>query len=150
MYRLYGWSREERDQVFNQYGIDIHWNSSPYPNAVEVLEYLYNKHKISFISARPMFCKDITIQWLKYHNINYHNLFLTEEKLAKCHELNVDILIDDAPHYAEEFVLFNKPYILYDQPYNHHINHDLVLRAHNWTDVKKCVESLKFQTNDRI
>jgi uncharacterized HAD superfamily protein len=61
-----------------------------------------------------MFCKDITIEWLKHFNINYHNLSLTEDKVAECQKLNVDVLVDDAPHYAEEFALSNKPYILYD------------------------------------
>ncbi len=31
---------------------DIHWNSSPFPMAVEILQQLFNKHKISIITAR--------------------------------------------------------------------------------------------------
>jgi uncharacterized HAD superfamily protein len=150
MYQLYGWSREERDQVFNKYAIDIHWNSSLYLHARDVLLHLYDKHEISFITARPMFCKDITIKWLKYFNIKYHHICFTEDKLAECQKLKVDILIDDAPHYAEEFVLFNKPYILYDQPYNRHVNHELVLRAHHWTEVMEHIETLEYSRIEKI
>jgi len=142
LYRLYGWSKEERDQVFDKYGRDILWNSLPYPEALEVLEYLYNKYEISFITARPLFFRDVTIEWLNSHKINYHHISFTENKLGECQKLNVDVLIDDAPHYAEEFVLSNKPVILYEQPYNLHINHKLVYRARDWNDVKKNIESL--------
>lgn len=147
IYRLYGWGIEERDRVLNQHAVDIHWHSTPYPHALEVLGQLYQNHKISFITARPMFCKDITIQWLNQHHIGYHDLIFTEDKLAKCQELNVDLLIDDAPHYAEEFVLCNKPYVLYDQPYNRHVEHELILRARSWMEVQQHVERLRLQLN---
>jgi uncharacterized protein len=140
MYRLYGWSWEERDEVFQKYGIDIHWNSDPYPDVVDVLAYLYRNHTLSFITARPEFCRDITLKWLDHYQINYHHISFVENKLDECQKLGVDILIDDAPHYAEEFAASSKPYILYDQPYNRHINHELVFRAASWLDIKKYIE----------
>lgn len=150
MYKLYGWSWEEREEVFTKYGVDIHWNSSPYHHAVEVLSSLYRKHKISFITARPMFCRDVTIKWLDHYNINYHHISFVENKLGECENLQVDILIDDAPHYAEEFIASNRPYILYDQPYNQHVSHALVFRAKNWLDISEHIESLHLTNNENL
>lgn len=141
MYRLYGWSWEERDAVFQKYGEDIFWNSSPYPDAIEVLAHLYDQHTISFITARTEPFRGITLKWLDHHKINYHHIVLVENKLEACQKLEVDLLIDDAPHYAEEFAASSKPYLLYDQPYNRHVNHELVYRAASWLEIKKHIEN---------
>lgn len=142
LYRLYGWNDEEEEKIFKKYGIDIIWNSDPYPDAVEILSSLYRKHKLTFITARPEFCKEITIKWLNRYNIHYHNISFVNDKLDECQKLNVDILIDDAPHYAEEFAALKKPYILFDQPYNQHIDHESVFRARNWKEITEYIESL--------
>jgi uncharacterized protein len=148
MYRLYGWSWEEREEVFQKYGIDIHWNSDPYPDVVDVLASLYSNHTISFITARPEFYREITLKWLDHYQINYHHISFVENKLGECQKLEVDILIDDAPHYAEEFVASAKPYILYDQPYNRHINHELVFRAASWLDIKRYIANFEHGSNE--
>jgi len=143
IYRLYGWNKAERDAVYNKYGHDIHWNSSPLPMAVEMLQQLFKQHQISIITARPSIFRDVTIEWLKLHKINYHNITLCENKLQQCILSKVDVLIDDGPHYAEEFALVNKPFILYEQPYNLLITNDLVYRASNWNEVKKHIDDLE-------
>ena len=101
---------------------------------------LYSNHIISFITARPEFFRDVTIRWLDHYKIKYHNISLVENKLVECQKLGVDILIDDAPHYAEEFVASSRPYILFDQPYNRHIDHELVYRAKSWLEIKNYLE----------
>ncbi|WP_165972288.1 5' nucleotidase, NT5C type [Paenibacillus piri] len=147
LYRLYGWDETERAAVYHKYGHDIHWNSSPLPMAVEILQQLYNHHRISIITARPLLFRDVTVEWLKLYNINYHNISLIENKLQECINLNVDVLIDDGPHYAEEFALANRPVILYEQPYNLSVTNDLVYRASNWIEVKKHIDYLESQSN---
>lgn len=143
IYRLYGWDKDERDAVYTKYGHDIHWNSSPFPMAVEILQQLFKQHQISIITARPLLFRDVTIEWLKHHKINYHNITLIENKLQACMNSQVDVLIDDGPHYANEFALQNKPVILYEQPYNLTVTHYLVFRALNWIEVKKHVDYLE-------
>lgn len=142
LYRLYGWNKAERDAIYTKYGHDIHWNSSPLPMAVEILQQLFSQHQISIITARPILFRDVSIEWLQHHKINYHNIKLVENKLQECIYSKVDVLIDDGPHYAEEFPLVNKPVILYEQPYNMSITNDLVYRASNWIEVKKHVDYL--------
>ncbi|CAG7646826.1 hypothetical protein ACFQI7_24210 [Paenibacillus allorhizosphaerae] len=143
IYRLYGWDDEKRDAVYHQYGHDIHWNSSPLPMAVEILQQLFLKHQISIITARPLLFHDVTVEWLKLHKINYHTIAFTENKLQHCIHSHVDVLVDDGPHYAEEFALVNKPVILYEQPYNLNVTSAFVYRASNWIEVKQHVDDLE-------
>ncbi|TXK85768.1 5' nucleotidase, NT5C type [Paenibacillus sp. N3.4] len=111
--------------------------------AVEILQQLFNQHQISIITARPLLFRDVTIDWLKHHNVRYHNISLIENKLQECINCQVDVLIDDAPHYAKEFALNNKPIILFEQPYNLAISNDIVYRASNWIEVKKHIDYLE-------
>lgn len=147
LYRLYGWNQEEIDAVYTRYGHDIHWNSSPLPMAVEILQQLYSRHQLSIITARPQYFRDVTIEWLALHNINYHQIAFVENKLEVCMNSKVDVLIDDGPHYAEEFALANRPVILYEQPYNLSVTNERVYRAANWLEVQKHIEYLETQLN---
>lgn len=142
LYRLYGWDKTERDSIYNQFGRDIHWNSVPFPMAIETLKELFKHHKISIITSRPLFFRDVTVDWLIHHKINYHNIVFTENKLQECIESSVDVLIDGGPHYAEQFALENRPVILFEQPYNKNVRHDLIYRASNWLEVKRHIKHL--------
>lgn len=140
LYRLYGWDKAEADAIYHQYGHDIHWNSTPLPMAVEILRELFGQHQVSIITARPLRFRDVTIDWLNHHRIDYHNIVFTDNKLQECINSKVDVLIDDGPHYAEEFALENRPVILLEQPYNVSVTSDLVYRASDWFDVIKHID----------
>lgn len=142
-YRLYGWDNAEREKVYRLYGREIHWNSSPFPMAVEVLQELSLSHKISIITARPLLFRDITIEWLNHHGIRYDNIVFTENKLQECIDSGVNLLIDDAPHYAREFADKNIPVILFEQPYNTSMSHDMVYRASSWFEVSRRISDLE-------
>jgi hypothetical protein len=150
IYRLYGWSPEERDKVFRQYGHDIHWNSLPYPLAIESIGEITQNHHVTFITARPEKFRTVTIDWLERYKFKYHDITFTENKLQACIDLKIDVLIDDAPHYAEEFTHQNIRVILYDQPYNRHIAHDIVYRATNWNEVKLHLKNIGISPTNNV
>ncbi|WP_158301956.1 5' nucleotidase, NT5C type [Paenibacillus mesophilus] len=143
IYRLYGWDKAEREAVYSRYGHDIHWNSTPYPMAAEILRQLFDRHRLSIITARPSLFRDVTVKWLEHHGFHYHNIILTDHKLQECVRSKVDVLIDDGPHYAEEFARANRPVILYEQPYNLSVANKFVYRASNWTEVNRHIEYLE-------
>lgn len=144
LYRHYGWNEKEMEVVYNKYGYDIHWNSTPLPMAVEILNSLSKVHKISIITARPLQFRDVTIEWLTLHKINYNYLVFTENKLQECIDSKVDVMIDDGPHYAEEFSQLNRPVILYNQPYNVSILYNnYVYRASNWNEVQNHINDIE-------
>ncbi|WP_127585122.1 5' nucleotidase, NT5C type [Paenibacillus koleovorans] len=142
IYRLYGWNQEEREAVYLRHGHDIHWNSLPLPMAVEMLQELFARHRLSFITARPELFREVTVNWLERHGVPYHHICFVEDKLRTCMDLQVDVLIDDGPHYAEQFASAQRPVILYEQPYNVAVRHELVYRAANWLEVRQHVEAL--------
>lgn len=144
LYRLYGWNKSEADVIYIKYGHEVHWNSTPLPMAVNVLQELYCQHQISIITSRPALFREVTQNWLKYHNIYYHNITFNGDKLQECINSKIDVLIDESPHYAEEFALEGKPIILFEQPYNISVAASkLVYRASNWIQVQRHIEDLK-------
>lgn len=142
LYRIYEWDKVESERIYHLYGHAIHQRSQPYPLAVENLKLLYDRCTLSFVTARPQLFQDVTIDWLGHYNISYHNIVFTEDKLQACEQLDVDVLIDDAPHYAEALSGSGRPVILYDQPYNQHLVNESVHRAHNWPEVMAHIETL--------
>jgi uncharacterized HAD superfamily protein len=134
---MYGWNEEERESVYRRHGRDIHWQSAPLPRAIEVLQGLYRQHRLSIITARPLLFRDVTLEWLAHHDIAYHDIAFVEDKLQHCVDTMVDVLIDDGPHYSEQFVKAGRPVILMDQPYNRSVPaHNLLFRAAGWADVQ--------------
>jgi len=84
-----------------------------------------------------------THDWLKKNGISYHNITFTENKLQECIDSKINVLIDDAPHYAKEFADKNIPVILFEQPYNTSVNIDLVYHASNWSEINRHITDLK-------
>ncbi|SEC04117.1 hypothetical protein [Paenibacillus sp. GP183] len=147
LYRLYGWDKEQYENVYYLYGHEIHWNSNPYPMAIEIIQNLFIENQISVITARPSIFRDITIEWLKHNDIPYHNIIFTENKIHECEKSSVNVLIDDGPHYAMEFALKQKPVILFQQPYNMNIHNKMVYRISHWSEVKKYIDLLSTLKN---
>ncbi|MEW9699483.1 hypothetical protein [Paenibacillus sp. SI8] len=142
LYRLYGWDEAERNAIYEAHGHDIHWNSLPLPMAVEVLRELFARHRLSIITARPPLFREVTVRWLRHHGVDYHAIALTADKLRHCVDSEVDVLIDDGPHYAEQFTAAGMPVILYDQPYNRTVTGAHVRRAANWLEVKQHIDEI--------
>nr|WP_246627957.1 hypothetical protein [Paenibacillus oenotherae] len=136
IYRMYGWDQAERNQIYHRHGHDIHSSSVPYPLAPETIRNLYSKHQITIMTARPAMFRDVTVKWLDAYGIPYHNIVFTENKRLECEAASVDVLIDDAPHYANEFALLNRPYFLFHQPYNTTVQHEQVRRIFHWSEVE--------------
>lgn len=111
--------------------------------AVEILQEFFRDHTISIITARPVLFREVTIQWLERVKIRYNHIVFTDDKLTECVDSKVDVLIDDGPHYAEQFALENRPIILLSQPYNMHVANPLVYRASNWSEVKGLINHLE-------
>ncbi len=134
-YEFYGWNEEMYEVAYKQMGNEIHWESDPYPYAVEVVKHLFQRYQLTILTARPDLFYDVTLKWLQLHDIPFHDIMFEREKFRICESHNIDLLIDDAPHYAEEFSSKGRKFMIMDQPYNRNINHDLIHRVNEWKDV---------------
>jgi uncharacterized HAD superfamily protein len=62
-------------------------------------------------------------------------------KLEDCINNNIDLMIED--HHDLSLELSQRiPVLLFDYPYNAHINVNNITRVKNWLEVKKIIEEL--------
>ena len=148
LWSLYGWTYEQYAEMYARHGDEIHRSSLPRLGALEVVHDWYRKWQVTIITARPAQFQDVTMAWLKKFEVPYHRIVFQVDKLAYCKAHDVDVLIDDGPHHAEQFALERWPFILMDQPYNQYVMGPFIYRAHNWQEVRDYVEMLNVEDRE--
>jgi uncharacterized HAD superfamily protein len=70
----------------------------PYPGAVETVRaWSEEGHWIHVTSHRPDWARDATRQWLEQIGMPYDDLHCSYDKVTRCRELGVHVLVDDSP-----------------------------------------------------
>jgi len=70
----------------------------PYPGAAEAVRRWHEAgHWIHITSHRRDSCHPATRRWLEHTGIPYHDLHCSFDKISRCVELGIDILVDDSP-----------------------------------------------------
>jgi hypothetical protein len=70
----------------------------PYPDAVEVVNAWHAAgHFIHITSHRAERCYPATARWLKEIGVAHDDLHCSRDKIGRCVELDIDVLIDDSP-----------------------------------------------------
>jgi hypothetical protein len=70
----------------------------PYPDAVEtVAEWQRAGHWIHITSHRRQACHTATAEWLERIGMPYDDLHCSFDKVSRCVELGIDVLVDDSP-----------------------------------------------------
>ena len=70
----------------------------PYPGAVETVNAWHAAGRfIHITSHRSTDAHDATTQWLDGAGFRYDELYCSYDKVARCVELGIDVLIDDSP-----------------------------------------------------
>jgi hypothetical protein len=73
--------------------------SSAYPGAVEAVTRWHDAgHFIHVTSHRESRCQLATEQWLRNLGLPFDELYCSSDKVTRCAEIGIDLLIDDAPH----------------------------------------------------
>jgi uncharacterized protein len=72
--------------------------ATPYPGAVEVISRWHDAgHWIHVTSHRREQCWPATARWLDRIGLPYDDLYCSFDKVGRCVELKIDLLIDDSP-----------------------------------------------------
>jgi hypothetical protein len=72
--------------------------AEPYPGAVETVRAWHaDSHFIHITSHRSTASRDATERWLKRIGLPYDELYCSYDKIARCREIGIDVLIDDSP-----------------------------------------------------
>lgn len=70
----------------------------PYPDAVEtVRDWHAQGHWIHITSHRSTDCYPATARWLREIGLPYDDLYCSYDKVTRCVELEIDVLVDDSP-----------------------------------------------------
>ena len=72
--------------------------AEPYPHAVEtVRDWHQQGHFIHITSHRSTDAHDATVQWLDKIGLPHDELYCSYDKVSRCTEIGIDLLIDDSP-----------------------------------------------------
>ena len=72
--------------------------SEPYPGAVATVKSWHEAgHFIHITSHRAVEAHGATAQWLERIGRPYHELYCSSDKVTRCEEIGIDLLIDDSP-----------------------------------------------------
>ncbi|HEX8051520.1 MAG TPA: hypothetical protein VF517_00895 [Thermoleophilaceae bacterium] len=73
-------------------------NAEPYPGAVEVVARWHEQgHWIHVTSHRAVATREATERWLERIAMPYDDLHCSYDKVTRCVELGIDVLVDDSP-----------------------------------------------------
>ena len=72
--------------------------AEPYPQAVETVNAWYDAgHFIHVTSHRAEACEPATRRWLDAIGLRHHELYCSYDKVARCREIGIDLIVDDSP-----------------------------------------------------
>ena len=106
----YDWTDKEKKNFINNYLVYATINSTPLIPLVKEMINLFQLegYEFLFITARGLLkkeTKEAVIQVFKRHNIPTDNIYWgVEDKVSKCKELGIDIMIEDNPSTCKQLI----------------------------------------------
>jgi 5'(3')-deoxyribonucleotidase len=111
----------------------------PYPGAVEVVNRWHAEgHFIHITSHRPYDRIDTTARWLEEIGVQFDDLHCSFEKVARCVELDVGLLIDDGPLNLRSAIEHGIAVATIAHPWNWDVcEEEGVLCARDWFELER-------------
>jgi uncharacterized HAD superfamily protein len=109
----------------------------PYPGAVETVRaWSEAGHFIHVTSHREPICATATARWLQHIGLPFDDLHCSHDKVARCVELDIDLLIDDSPFNLSEAIEHGITTATILHPWNRDVcDVEDVLAAHDWSEL---------------
>jgi len=118
-----------------QYDRSLYSALNPIPYAASSLRAVADNAEIVYITARPLFAKQDTLDWLDQHGFPPGKVInvRSDSKVAAARREKVDIFIEDRPCYANPLSQAGVPVILLDV-YDRNLGalHENITVAHGW------------------
>jgi uncharacterized protein len=115
----------------------------PYPGAVETVRrwHAEDGHWIHVTSHRRTSSRDATARWLDEIGLPYDDLHCSFDKVSRCVELGIDVLVDDSPvnlAKAREEGMIGATLI---HPWNEHLaGEEGVIMGNDWPELAERLE----------
>jgi uncharacterized HAD superfamily protein len=118
-------------------------DSEPYPGAVEAVNAWHAAgHFIHITSHRDTGCHQATAQWLDRIGLHYDELYCSYDKVTRCCEIGIDLLIDDSPENLEQAVERGLAAATILHPWNRDLVEDEgIIGADDWPSLVAALES---------
>jgi uncharacterized HAD superfamily protein len=116
--------------------------AEPYPDAVETVRAWHEQgHWIHVTSHRADNAHDHTARWLERVGMPYDDLHCSYDKIARCVELGIDVLVDDSPvnlSRARDEGILGATII---HPWNRElVESGAIVAAHDWRELRERLE----------
>ena len=113
--------------------------AEPYPGAVETIQKWHEQgHFIHITSHRATDAHPQTAQWLDAIGLPHDELYCSYDKITRCVEIGIDVLIDDSPVNLVQAVEAGITAATITHPWNRELEH--VISAPDWLTLAQCLE----------
>jgi uncharacterized HAD superfamily protein len=125
--------------------------ATPYPDAVETVQaWREAGHFIHITSHRAVSAESATATWLERIGLPYDELYCSMDKVARCREIGIDLLIDDSPVNIARAVDAGIAVATIEHPWNRDVCEDEdVICASDWPGLRRALAPLLEQARDR-
>lgn len=139
-----GWTDEQVIEFFSNHAEKIHRFAHLKDNMTRyMLQGLFRRGVDLFIitnrdNERVGYdIQTCTLDWLQHHEIRRYFssvLFTPGCKHEYCvtNDIGIDVMVEDSPERAEAFLEAGIPVVLFDYPYNRHVEHEKLYRVNDW------------------
>ena len=147
----FGWTSEQADKFWNKYLVEYVTQSPARRFTKEIISKLREEgNNIYIITARdesgmpPEYygkMQQLTRKWLEKYEIEYDKLIFAKdsEKLEKCLENNVDIMIEDSPRNIRN-ISSKVKVIKFDCQYNKDVIGSNIINAYSWYHIYRIIK----------
>ena len=147
----FGWTSDQADKFWNKYLVEYVTQSPARRFAKEIISKLREEgNNIYIITARdengmpPEYygkMQQLTREWIERYEIEYDKLIFAKdsEKLEKCLENNVDIMIEDSPRNIRN-ISSKVKVIKFDCQYNKDVIGSNIINAYSWYHIYRIIK----------
>ena len=120
----------------------------PYPGAVETVRAWHDRgHFIHVTSHRAGGCHLATATWLDRIGLPYDDLYCSYDKVTRCVELGIDVLVDDSPVNLENACEQGIVGATIVHPWNAElVDRDGIIGARDWRELRTMLEPVLERT----
>ena len=113
--------------------------AEPYPDAVETVTAWHEAgHFIHITSHRAEGCHAATSEWLERIGLPYDELYCSWDKIARCREIGIDLLVDDSPVNLQKAMDAGIEVATLRHPWNAEIcDLEGLVCAEDWTELRE-------------
>jgi uncharacterized HAD superfamily protein len=123
----------------------------PYPGAVETVRAWHEAgHFIHITSHRTITAQDATEEWLRSIGLPFDELYCSQDKISRCLEIGIDLLVDDSPVNIERAIDAGLTVATIEHPWNRDVceDEDVVCGA-DWDELRRALAPMLEDARER-